>query len=230
MRSHERIARFAEIKGWFGEDGLQVAHHHFCIHGFIPSDEKIVAAVNAASAVVHGPEERRMTPQEFKEKPAIDHLRLIVQNFDSLNETFNQRFSFDQIIAIHKAWMLSEWDKNADTWTARQVREALRGIPPHWDDDEKPVYRTKSEADLRCAGFIPASESREEAGQAWAPLPGERVQYAPIEKENCIIDPECLGTVTRVLVVAYVDWDGGYRGQHEVTVLKEPPPEPEGGK
>ena len=87
-----------------------------------------------------------MTPQEFKEKPAIEHLRLIVQNFDSLNETFNQRFSFDQIIAIHKAWMLSEWDINADRWAARQIREAIRGIPPRWDENEEPVYAARKRA------------------------------------------------------------------------------------
>ena len=84
-----------------------------------------------------------MTPQEFKGKPAIDHLRLIVQNFDSLNETFNQRFSLEQIFALHKAWMLSDWDINADLWTVRQIREALRGVPPNWDENENPVYLKK---------------------------------------------------------------------------------------
>ncbi len=81
-----------------------------------------------------------MTEQEFKEKPAIDHLRLMEQNFGGCSETFNQQFSLEQLFKIHKAWMLSEWDINPDRWTRRQLREALKGKPPRWDDNEKPVY------------------------------------------------------------------------------------------
>lgn len=84
-----------------------------------------------------------MTPQEFKDMTAIEHLRLIVQNFNSCNETFNSRFTAVQLLALHKAWMLSPWDKNPDIWTTRQIREALRGTPPDWDENEKPVYSQK---------------------------------------------------------------------------------------
>lgn len=85
-----------------------------------------------------------MTPEEFKEKPAIDHLRLMVQNFDRCSETFNQRYTAAQLFAIHKAWMLSDWDVFPDCWTSRQLREALKGIPPQWDENEKPVYSNKA--------------------------------------------------------------------------------------
>jgi hypothetical protein len=51
----------------------------------------------------------------------------------------------------------------------------------------------------------------------WVPKDGERVAYKPNQDE--------LGTVTRVLRVAYVDWDEGHSGSHEISVLVPSPPE-----
>lgn len=85
-----------------------------------------------------------MNKKEFKETPAIDHIRLMEQNFGDCSESFNQRFSLEQLFAIHKAWMLSEWDVYPERWTVRQIREALKGKPPRWDDDGKPVYARKA--------------------------------------------------------------------------------------
>lgn len=87
-----------------------------------------------------------MTRKEFDEMSAIEHFRLMVQNFNGCTESFNERFSAVQLLAIHRAWMLSEWDIYPDSWTARQVREALKGLPPQWDNDEKPVYVRLSKA------------------------------------------------------------------------------------
>lgn len=81
-----------------------------------------------------------MTPEQFDAKPAIEHLRLMVRNFDCCNETFNQQFGPGELFAIHRAWMLSGWDIYPDKWAPRQVAEALKGKPPKWDDRERPVY------------------------------------------------------------------------------------------
>lgn len=74
----------------------------------------------------------------------IEELRHLVGNFDACNETFNQRWTVDQLIVIHRMWIESGWDIFPDQWTERQLREALRGIPPNWDPDtERPTYGSR---------------------------------------------------------------------------------------
>lgn len=90
-----------------------------------------------------------MNRAEFDSTPAIEHLRLMVQNFNSVNETFNTRFSMLELLAIHRAWMLSEWDIFPDNWTPRQIKEALKGLPPQWDNDEKPNYVRMPKPEVR---------------------------------------------------------------------------------
>ncbi len=90
-----------------------------------------------------------MTPKEYDTKPAIEHLRLLVRNFDGMNETFNQRFTITQLIALHRAWMLSDWDICPDEWEERQVWEALKGRPPTFDHNERPTYDREEIADER---------------------------------------------------------------------------------
>lgn len=82
-----------------------------------------------------------MTPAEYDVKPAIEHLRLMVRNFDGCSETFNQHYSIDELVMLHRAWMFSGWDISPDRWSARQLNEALCGVAPRWDDNENPVYR-----------------------------------------------------------------------------------------
>jgi len=74
---------------------------------------------------------------------AIDELRHMVSNFNACNESFNQRFTLEQLVTLHRVWMACGWDIYPDTWTDRQIREALRGIPPQWDDNEEPVYQKR---------------------------------------------------------------------------------------
>jgi hypothetical protein len=80
-----------------------------------------------------------MTPAEYHAKPAIEHLRLMVRNFDGCRESFNQRFTAEQLLKLHKAWMLSEWDISPDRWADWQVGNALSGLVPEWDSDGNPV-------------------------------------------------------------------------------------------
>lgn len=80
-----------------------------------------------------------MTQEEFDNVPAIDHLRLMAKNFGCCNETFNQRFTFTELFAIHRAWMLAEHDILPSLWEYWQVSQALAGKVPKWDHNEMPL-------------------------------------------------------------------------------------------
>lgn len=73
-------------------------------------------------------------------KTAIEEMRDIVNAFSWCPDGFNYRWSFEQLITLRRAWRKSEWDILPVDWTARQLREALDGVVPQWDDEENPVY------------------------------------------------------------------------------------------
>lgn len=81
-----------------------------------------------------------MRPSEFDKTPAIQHLRLMLQNFDKCPEVFLRRFSLVELWAIYRAWMLSGWATYPHRWTSRQIREALIGKPPRWNERQRAVY------------------------------------------------------------------------------------------
>ena len=92
-----------------------------------------------------------MTPQKYDSQYAIDRLRALVRRWGSVNETMCQRFTLRELCDLDRMWMLSGWDFYPDQWTERQVREALKGRPPQWDDDERPKYEREQEPDERSA-------------------------------------------------------------------------------
>lgn len=63
-----------------------------------------------------------------------DLLRLVVQNMDRCGTDFNQRFTAEQLIQLHKMFLESEWEIYPDQWTERQLREALAGKVPRWNE------------------------------------------------------------------------------------------------
>jgi hypothetical protein len=71
----------------------------------------------------------------------IDELRAARNIFSYCNETFNQRFTTEELLAIAKAHRAAAWDFLPDTWTDQQIADALRGIVPEWDENERPVLR-----------------------------------------------------------------------------------------
>lgn len=76
----------------------------------------------------------------MEERTGIEELRLMVNNFDSCREDFLDRFTLEQLVQIHRMWLASEWDIYPDTWTDRQVKQALAGKPPRWSArSEKPL-------------------------------------------------------------------------------------------
>jgi hypothetical protein len=93
-----------------------------------------------------------MTAEQYDNMPAIERLRRMVRAFDRNSEEFNQAFTMDELLTIHRAWMLSGWDIWPDRWTERQVMEALAGKPPNWDDNMRPLYDgPNAETEVDCA-------------------------------------------------------------------------------
>lgn len=81
-----------------------------------------------------------------EKRSGADELRLIVCNMDCSREGFLDQFTAEQLVTLYRAHLACGWDFLPDSWTPRQVREALRGIVPMWDDDERPYY---AKADAR---------------------------------------------------------------------------------
>jgi hypothetical protein len=73
----------------------------------------------------------------------IEELRAAVLLFDNTRESFNLDFTAEELLQIARMQRASGWDFCPDQWTARQVREALKGVPPRWDENERPVYAGK---------------------------------------------------------------------------------------
>lgn len=95
-------------------------------------------------------------------RSGADTLRLIVNGMNYCLESFNDRFTAEELVAIGKAYITCGWDILPDTWEERQVQEALQGKPPRWDDDEKPVYDDLPAPPTRAA--IPAEACRRVPG------------------------------------------------------------------
>jgi hypothetical protein len=85
-----------------------------------------------------------ITKEEFDGLSAIEKMRKMVKGFSNCNETFLQRYIFLELTKLYRMWLSSEHDFPPDTWTERQVREALRGIVPMWDVMAIPVYNIKT--------------------------------------------------------------------------------------
>lgn len=81
-----------------------------------------------------------MTKEELDEMTGAELLRLIVQNISATTESFNDQYSLEELVQIHRMFLLSDWDIYPDEWTRRQIKEALEGYPPQWTKNEKPKY------------------------------------------------------------------------------------------
>lgn len=77
---------------------------------------------------------------QFDSLTGIEKMRTMVGALNNCNESFLQGFTIQQLIKIYRMWLSSDWTFMPDTWTERQVREALRGHEPYWNDNEQPVY------------------------------------------------------------------------------------------
>lgn len=73
----------------------------------------------------------------------VELLRQAVYLASLEGEDFNGRWSADQFLRLTRMHALCGWDFVPAQWTVRQVREALLGIVPQWDENERPVYGRK---------------------------------------------------------------------------------------
>lgn len=73
------------------------------------------------------------------EETGADELRRIVNVLNNTRESFNERFSARELVRLGKAYLACGWDFTPDKWTEKQVREALAGKVPAWDDNENPL-------------------------------------------------------------------------------------------
>lgn len=78
--------------------------------------------------------------EEFDKFTGMEQLRAMMGGLNNCQESFLDRYKIPQLIKIYRMWLKSAWDFAPDTWTERQLREALKGIVPNWNDDEKPIY------------------------------------------------------------------------------------------
>lgn len=70
---------------------------------------------------------------------AAEELRSIVNMLNSQPEDFNDKYTVDQLIKLGRAYLVDETVPYPAFWTERQIWKALRGTPPCWDINGKPV-------------------------------------------------------------------------------------------
>ncbi len=81
-------------------------------------------------------------PYDAPPRTPAETLRLIVRNLNDTPEDFNDRFTLEQLIAIGRAHLASEWDIPPERWTQSQLVDALTdGRAPEWHDDGTPLRR-----------------------------------------------------------------------------------------
>jgi hypothetical protein len=68
-----------------------------------------------------------------------DELRKAARLIGMCRESFNQRFTAEELLKLARACWASEWDFTPDQWTEEQVQAALKGEVPRWNDDESPA-------------------------------------------------------------------------------------------
>ena len=81
-----------------------------------------------------------MIKEELNDMTGAELLRLIVANLNATTESFNDQFSLEELVQIHRMFYLSEWDIYPDCWTKRHIKEALQGTPPQWTRNERSKY------------------------------------------------------------------------------------------
>jgi hypothetical protein len=78
-----------------------------------------------------------------------DEMRLIVRNMNRARESFNSEYTSEELLQLYRMQWASGWDISPDQWTPRQVREALAGRAPQWDENEQPRYAPSGDGLVR---------------------------------------------------------------------------------
>lgn len=88
-------------------------------------------------------------------RTALEELQELVCNFTHVRESFSDRFTAEQLLAIHRAWLASEHDIAPDEWTERQIRAALEGIAPAWDENLTPIHSANQRSVTNVEPYAP---------------------------------------------------------------------------
>jgi hypothetical protein len=60
-------------------------------------------------------------------KTGIEELRIAVRLFNNCRESFNERYTLEQLILLYRAYARSDWDITPDEWTDDELAAALAG-------------------------------------------------------------------------------------------------------
>lgn len=64
----------------------------------------------------------------------IEKVRRMRSLFSHCTESFNSRFSFEELGRIFDAYHTSGYDITPDRWSEEQVQGALKGVTPAFED------------------------------------------------------------------------------------------------
>lgn len=71
---------------------------------------------------------------------AIERMRDVVRLFNACSEEFASRFTEKQLVTLWLAYRACGWDITPDSWSEQQVKDALKGRAPDFDEKtEEPV-------------------------------------------------------------------------------------------
>ncbi len=78
-----------------------------------------------------------------RELSGIEEIRRARNVFATCIETFNDRYTAEELIKIYRAYRASNHDILPDMWETRQLERAiLLGHAPSWDLERRPIYNT----------------------------------------------------------------------------------------
>lgn len=150
-----------------------------------------------------------MKATEYEAMPGVERLRQMVNRLDCCRESAIYDYTVEQLLALDRAWALSEWDIPIDQWTDRQVREALAGRPPTWEHEGKPTYDKKAralaaaeraaqpEAALALSGALEPVTERD-VERAAKDL-SDAVENVAVSAREFLADPEFRGDLRRAV-------------------------------
>lgn len=89
-------------------------------------------------------------------RKGIELIRYATHMLSSCNETFNMRYTAEQLLRIADAVQKCGWDFYPDQWTEQQVQDCIQfGIVPDWKEENGryvPVYKQTGDKVFKIAG------------------------------------------------------------------------------
>lgn len=116
----------------------------------------------------------------MRELNGIEKLRRAVKLFDACNESFNYKFTPEELLRLAEASLKCKWDFFPDQWTERQIRECLQfNIVPDWEEDEFGVAIPK---------YSKESDTSFHVGVSWTCTAEVRVNAASLPEAVALLE------------------------------------------